>query len=64
VVDCGARSIKNNGVDAYSGLTLNAGHTTAPWLRLAPGSNTVTITYSGNADASATVTFSYYDGWV
>jgi hypothetical protein len=64
VVDCGLRSIKNNGVNAYAGLALNSGHTVADWLRLEPGDNTVTITYSGNADDSATVTFGFYDGWM
>lgn len=63
-VDCGSRTIKNNGVDAYDGLTLNSGHTVADWLQLAPGSNTVTINYTNNADNSADVTFSFYDGWV
>jgi hypothetical protein len=63
-VDCGLRSVKNNGVDAYSGFALNSGHAVADWLRLEPGANSVTITYSGNADASATVTFSFYDGWM
>jgi hypothetical protein len=63
-VDCGQRSIKNNGVDAYSGLALNVDHTVADWLRLEPGANTITITYSGNADNSAGVTLSFYDGWM
>ena len=63
VVDCGAKSIKNNTVDAYSSLTLNAGHTVADWIQLEPGNNTVTITYTGNAGADATVTWDYYDAW-
>jgi hypothetical protein len=63
-VDCGQRSVKNNGVDAYSGLALNSGHTVADWLQIAPGANTITITYTGNADNSAGVTLSFYDGWM
>ena len=63
-IDCGTRSIKNNGVDAYSGFALNAGHTVADWLQLEPGDNTITINYSDNADNSAGVTVSYYDGWM
>jgi hypothetical protein len=63
-IDCAARSIKYDGADAYSGLTLNAGHTIADWLQLEPGDNTVTINFSGNANATAGVTFSFYDGWM
>lgn len=63
-VDCGQRSVKNNGVDAYSGLALNVGHKVADWLQIKPGANTITITYTGNADASAGVTLSFYDGWM
>jgi len=64
VIDCGTRSVKNNTVDAYSGFALHANHKTADWLQLAPGNNTVTINYTGNANASATVTFDFYDGWM
>lgn len=63
VVDCGAKSIKNNTVDAYSGFALNAGHTVADWWQIEPGNNTVTINYTGNAGADATVTWDYYDAW-
>jgi hypothetical protein len=63
LVDCGAKSITNNTVDAYTGLTLNAGHTVADWIQVEPGNNTVTITYSGNAGADAVVTWDYYDAW-
>ena len=62
-VDCGTRSIRNNGADAYSSLTLNPGHTVADWFQLAAGNNTVTINYADNGDSSAVVLFTYYDGW-
>ncbi|MBK8113268.1 MAG: hypothetical protein IPK44_01465 [Candidatus Accumulibacter sp.] len=61
-IDTGTRSIRNDGVDAYSLLTLNAGHTVADWLQLAAGANTVTITYTC-AGAASTLTPTFYDGW-
>jgi hypothetical protein len=63
IVDCGAKSIKNNAVDDYANLTLNAGHTVGDWIQIEPGDNTVTINYSGNAGADAVVTWDYYDAW-
>lgn len=44
VVDCGAASVKNNGADAWSDFWLDPGHRGRPWLRLAPGDNTILIT--------------------
>ena len=63
VVNTATMSITNDGDDAYNGLTLNAGHTIADWLVFGTGSNTITIYYSGNAGADATVTFDFYDLW-
>lgn len=62
-IDCGTRSVKLEGADAYTYMTLNAGHTVADWLQLQPGSNTVTISYTGNASGSALIAFSYLDNW-
>jgi hypothetical protein len=64
VIDCGRRTVRNDGVDAYSGFAHNTGHKIADWLRLEPGDNTVTINYTGNAGALATVEFNFYDGWM
>lgn len=61
-IDTGTRSIRNDGVDAYSLFTLNAGHTVADWLQLAAGANSVTITYTC-AGAASTLTPTFYDGW-
>jgi hypothetical protein len=61
-VDTGTRSIRNDGTDAYSYFTLNAGHTVADWLQLDPGANAVTITYTC-AGAATKLNVTYYDGW-
>lgn len=60
LIDCGAFSVLNNGADAYSGLTLNAGHTSNYWMVAAPGLNTWTVTLTG----AGTLTVSSYDSWV
>lgn len=62
-VDGGARSVLNDGSNAYSGFALNAGHAVADWLRLAPGNNTVVVTFSGNTSDTAIFNMTYYDGW-
>lgn len=56
-----AMAVDNDGADAYSGLTLNAGHTAQRWLMFAPGNNTVTITYSGGAGTTAVA---WFDQWI
>ena len=61
-IDTGTRSIRNDGIDAYSLFALNAGHTVADWLQLAPGANSVTITYTC-AGAATAFTPTFYDGW-
>lgn len=61
IVDCGAKSVKNNNADAYGSFVLNSGHRVADWLRLEPGDNTVTTSYLGGA---ASMDVSYYDGWM
>ena len=64
VLDFGGLSIRNSGVDAYSGLALSSGnHHVDDWMMLEPGNNTVTITRAGG-DATSEVAVSYYDGWV
>lgn len=62
VIDCGARSVKNNGADAYSGLTLTSNHQISDWLRLEPGDNSVVVTRTGG-DGTSSVRFQYSDGW-
>lgn len=43
VIDCGARQVTLDGVDAYEGLTLDALHTLEGWFVLHPGNNVVLI---------------------
>ena len=62
VIDCGARTIRNNGADAYGFFTYNVGHVVDDWLRLEPGNNSVVITMVGG-DATSTVIIAYRDGW-
>ncbi len=59
VVDCGARTVRNDGVDAYSSWALTANHKTVDWLPLAPGSVSVAITKTGGG-TDANALFSYY----
>lgn len=62
VFDCGALSVKNNGVDAYSGFSRTANHKISEWLRMYVGWNNITVTRTGGNNSS-TITFDYYDGW-
>lgn len=62
VIDCGARTVQNDGADAYSGFELDAGHVVAEWLRLSPGNNTVVITRTGG-DATSAYEIAFTDGW-
>lgn len=64
VIDCGAMSVLNNGVDAYADLELDTGHTISEWLRLAPGDNTILITLTiVNIMAPPTVNIEFMDAW-
>jgi hypothetical protein len=63
VIDFGAMSILNSGVNAYSGLVFSTSHKIDDWMRLDPGNNTVTLTRTGGG-ATSEVALVYYDGWV
>jgi hypothetical protein len=62
VIDCGARTVRNDGADAYSGFTYEAAHVVPEWLRLQPGNNTVVVTRTGGG-ATSTYSIAYTDGW-
>jgi hypothetical protein len=62
VIDCGAKTIRNDGVDAYEHFTLEAGQTVDDWIRLEAGNNTVEITMVGG-DATSPVVIAYRDGY-
>lgn len=62
VIDCGERTVLNDGVDARSGLTRNAAHTINPWLRLAASAaTTMSVTFTGGGTPTCDITAS--DGW-
>ena len=60
VIDCGAKTVKNAGADAFSGFAIHAVHTTTEWLRLMSGNNTIRVTRTGGA-ATATANFVFDD---
>lgn len=61
IFDCGAKSITNDGANAYSGLSYGASHSIDDWLRI-EGSMDITVAYTGGG-TSPTVTIAYNDGW-
>jgi hypothetical protein len=65
VIDCGAMSVVNDGVDDYSHLTLGSGppHSYDGWLKLQAGVNMFNIYTTGHS-ATASITFEFSDGWV
>lgn len=60
VIDCGAQSVRNDGVDGWQYFELAADHSGEHWLELASGNNTVTITLTG-AGTGRTATFDFSD---
>lgn len=67
VIDCGAFSVLNNGVNDYANFTLPLiapPHTINEWLRLTPGDNTLSFTLSGPSGAApATIKIEFMDAW-
>ena len=58
VIDCGAKSILNDGANAYSGFAYGSNHALAGWLELPPGDTDIVITKTGGStDSTATVEF-------
>lgn len=62
VIDCGAKSVLNNGSNAYNNLTLGGAHNIGPWLALYPGANDISVVKTGGS-TNSTITISYSDGW-
>lgn len=59
-INCGEKSVENNGSDDYANLSLESGHTITEWLRLAPGANSIRITCTGGG-ATSTIGVSFYE---
>lgn len=58
VIDCGALSVQDDGVDAYSGFARGSGHTVEDWCYLAPGATALSLAVSGTlTGASWSVSF-------
>lgn len=62
VIDCGARSVTNDGSADYAHLTLGANHASAAWMRFAPGANAISIRRVGGGTGSVLLV-AFYDGW-
>lgn len=60
VINCGSQTVTVNGVAAYSGFSLGAGHTARGWLPLPPGPWAMVVSSNG----AGTVASSHYDQWV
>lgn len=60
-LDDGLQTIRKDGVDAYSGLTLQSNHSARSWFLLAPGPNVVAVTLIGG---DGTVTVEFYNQWI
>lgn len=62
VIDCGAYTVKDDGVSDYANFSLASNHKIAEWLRLDPGDNDIIITFSGGS-TNSTVNVQFRDGW-
>ncbi|HAE59766.1 MAG TPA: hypothetical protein DCG54_09760 [Anaerolineae bacterium] len=61
IIDTGTMQVKNDGVDAYNDLVISPTADMASWFSLLPGSNALTITYTGAAGGS--IEFAYHEAW-
>lgn len=62
VIDCGAKTVKNDGVGAWAGFAFTGNHKVADWLVLQPGNNSVVVSKTGGGTTS-TIEFVFADGW-
>ena len=64
VIDCGAGTVKNNGVNAIAYFSLGASHAIPDWLRLEAGGsvNTIRVTRAGGG-SNSTIRFDFYEAW-
>lgn len=60
VVDCGAMTVKNDGANAYSGFTLESGHTARGWLPLTVTTHTLAVAGTGAGSVSVAFTKRYF----
>lgn len=62
VIDCGARTIRNNGTDAFAYWRRTANHTTDKWATIPVGASSWTMAATGGAGDSL-ILFTYADGF-
>jgi len=63
VIDCGAWSVTNDGVNDYKNFSLGSGHTHDQWLPILPDGG-ITVNFTRNGGGSTTeLEINYYDGW-
>ena len=64
-IDCGAFSVQNNGVNAYSSFVLNNDHASDYWCAILPGTdNEFTVTLTVSAPGLHLSEIEWYDSWV
>lgn len=61
VIDTGALTVQNDGVDAYSSFALGGSHTADGWLVLESGTNNLSIAVTGGP---GTISIEHYDQWM
>jgi len=62
VIDCGAFSVLNNGVNTYTNFSYASNHAIPEWLLLPSGNTDIDVTFAGGSTDS-TVTVAFMDGW-
>lgn len=60
VVDCGAMTVKNDGANAYSGFSIEAGHTNRGWMPLAAATITLAVAGTGSGSVGVAWTRRYF----
>jgi len=60
VIDCGKRSVRNNGAEAFSGLSFGIQQRHDKWMQLDPGTNGISVSKTGGSTTS-TIKFEYKD---
>jgi hypothetical protein len=61
-IDCGAYTVQNDGTDDDANFALGTTHAINEWFRLAPGANTIVVTFTGGSTDS-TIDFDYYEAY-
>ena len=60
VIDCGAMTVKNDGANAYSGFSLESGHTARGWMPLTVATHTLAVSGTGSGSVSVAFTRRYF----